>query len=135
MQRLSVVLATGAITLVALSGCASPGGQMSPTPAEGRPPFLTSAPANPSGAAMTPSDAQLAAITADLKQRGVTGTFTVLKAVSITWNDGSLGCPEPGKFYTQALVPGAQIVVSVGDQRYDYRFGGGSTPKLCENGK
>jgi hypothetical protein len=84
---------------------------------------------------MTPSEAQLTAITADLKQRGITGSFTILKAVSITWNDGSLGCPEPGKFYTQALVPGAQIVVSLGDQRYDYRFGGGSTPKLCETGK
>ena len=24
----------------------------------------------------------------------------------VIWNDGSLGCPMPGKCYTQALVPG-----------------------------
>jgi hypothetical protein len=108
---------------------------MSPTPSDGRPPFLTSSPAPSSGQSLTPSEAQLAAITSDLSKRGVTGSFTVVKAVSITWNDGSLGCPEPGKFYTQALVSGAQIVVSVGEKRYDYRFGGGDTPKLCETTK
>jgi len=28
---------------------------------------------------------------------------------SVTWNDGSLGCPMPGLCYTQALVPGYLI--------------------------
>lgn len=27
----------------------------------------------------------------------------------VTWNNGSLGCPMPGKCYTQALVPGYLI--------------------------
>lgn len=28
---------------------------------------------------------------------------------SVIWNDGSLGCPMPGRCYTQALVPGYLI--------------------------
>lgn len=32
----------------------------------------------------------------------------------VTWNDGSLGCPEPGMNYTQALVPGYEIEFQVG---------------------
>lgn len=31
----------------------------------------------------------------------------------VTWSDGSLGCPEPGVMYTQALVPGRQLILSV----------------------
>lgn len=29
-----------------------------------------------------------------------------LREEHVTWNDGSLGCPVPGKYYTQALVEG-----------------------------
>ena len=33
----------------------------------------------------------------------------------VNWRDGSLGVPEPGYFYTQAIVPGERIVLeSVG---------------------
>ncbi len=31
----------------------------------------------------------------------------------VTWNDGSIGCPKPGMMYTQALVPGYQLVLRV----------------------
>jgi hypothetical protein len=27
----------------------------------------------------------------------------VVSAKAVTWSDGSLGCPEPGKLYTQAF--------------------------------
>jgi hypothetical protein len=33
----------------------------------------------------------------------------VLSAESVTWSDGSLGCPAPGRVYTQALVPGYRV--------------------------
>jgi hypothetical protein len=44
----------------------------------------------------------------------------VVTAEAVTWSDGSLGCPEPGQAYTQALVPGFRIVLDVGgaDQHY-----------------
>jgi hypothetical protein len=32
------------------------------------------------------------------------------QAEQVTWSDGALGCPEPGRMYTQALVSGYRIV-------------------------
>ncbi|WP_418605475.1 hypothetical protein [Georgenia sp. SUBG003] len=49
----------------------------------------------------------------------------------MTWNDGSLGCPEPGTVYTQALVDGYHVVLEAGGERYDYRVGGAADVRLC----
>lgn len=41
-----------------------------------------------------------------------------LKLIScqhVTWNNGSLGCPMPGKNYTQALVPGFLFLIQYDD--------------------
>lgn len=37
----------------------------------------------------------------------------------VTWPDTSLGCPEPGKFYAQVLVPGYRIVVEVRGRKFE----------------
>ena len=50
----------------------------------------------------------------------------------VTWRDGSLGCPQPGMQYTQALVNGTLIILSVDDQRYQYHSGKRGMPFLCE---
>jgi hypothetical protein len=50
----------------------------------------------------------------------------------VTWRDGSLGCPEPGMSYTQALVPGFRIILVVDGRRFDYRTGRGGTFRRCE---
>jgi hypothetical protein len=55
----------------------------------------------------------------------------VVSAGSVTWSDGSLGCPEPGMLYTQALVPGYRIVVQAGEQRLEYHAGTRGQPKFC----
>lgn len=34
-----------------------------------------------------------------------------VQAEAVTWADSSLGCPQPGLAYTQALVPGWRLVV------------------------
>jgi hypothetical protein len=39
---------------------------------------------------------------------------------SVTWSDGSLGCPMPGMVYTQALVPGWRLVVTDSARRWTY---------------
>lgn len=41
-------------------------------------------------------------------------------AEAVTWPDGSLGCPEPGMMYTQALVPGYRVRIVAGEQVLDY---------------
>jgi hypothetical protein len=69
---------------------------------------------------------------ADLASRlGVeTGSISTIRSEAKTWPDGSLGCPEPGMSYTQALVEGWQILLEYQDRVYDYHAGGGE-PFLC----
>ena len=38
----------------------------------------------------------------------------------VTWRDGSLGCPEPDRSYTQALVPGYRILIRAGEETFTY---------------
>ena len=80
----------------------------------------------------TPADL-LAQIIADAAERaGVSDSdLTVIRDESVIWNDGSLGCPEPGVMYTQALVDGYWIVVAIGGIEYDYRVGAKGGFKLC----
>ena len=56
----------------------------------------------------------------------------VVQATAVTWNDGSLGCPEPGMFYTQALVDGYHVILRAGDEELDYRVGAQGGFRLCE---
>jgi hypothetical protein len=58
--------------------------------------------------------------------------FEVVRSQSIEWPDGSLGCPEPGQFYTQAIVPGYWVVLQMGEETYDYRVTDNGGFSLCE---
>lgn len=87
----------------------------------------------PTGSAVEVPPARWRAIVDDLAGRGVTGEPTAVSVRSVTWNDGALGCPEPGVAYTQAMVDGLQVIVEVAGRRYDYRFGRSDTPRLCEH--
>ncbi|MEJ6020629.1 hypothetical protein [Ramlibacter sp. PS4R-6] len=44
----------------------------------------------------------------------------VVSVERVTWRDGSLGCPQPGMNYTQALVPGWRIELAVGSRSFLY---------------
>jgi len=72
---------------------------------------------------------------ADLATRLEVGTssIVVLVAHELTWPDGSLGCPEPGGMYTQALVDGYRIELTDGDNVYEYHGAIGQIPFLCES--
>lgn len=63
------------------------------------------------------------------------GDVALVSAVQMEWSDGSLGCPQPGMFYTQALVSGFQIIVRAGEQQLDYRVSGPGRFRLCQNQK
>ncbi|GAA5094067.1 hypothetical protein GCM10025760_24950 [Microbacterium yannicii] len=106
-----------------------------PTPsAHTRPPFATTprGPIEPTGEPANVPPARWDAIVADLAARGVTGTPELVSAHAVTWRNGALGCPQPGMSYTQALVDGMRVVVSVDGTAYDYHFGTSDTPRLCE---
>ncbi|TCO32396.1 hypothetical protein EV652_1042 [Kribbella steppae] len=72
---------------------------------------------------------------ADLAKRlGVEAAqVTVVSSSEVTWPDGSLGCPEPGMNYTQALVPGSRIILEAAGKQYHYHSGGTRPPFLCTN--
>ena len=53
----------------------------------------------------------------------------------MTWPSGALGCPEPGMLYTQALVPGYQVILDVGGKKLDYRAGESGAVRLCAGPK
>lgn len=49
-----------------------------------------------------------------------------------TFNDSSLGCPEPGMMYTQVLTPGLIVLVDAAGEEMDYRVASGSNVfRLC----
>lgn len=54
-------------------------------------------------------DAALAA--AEEREDLLRDHFGIRVAEAVTWSDGSLGCPQPGRMYTQALVPGYRFVL------------------------
>jgi hypothetical protein len=61
--------------------------------------------------------------------------LVIVRAESVVWNDGSLGCPEPGMEYTQALVNGYWVVVEAAGKKYDFRVGSGGSFRLCPPGQ
>jgi hypothetical protein len=61
--------------------------------------------------------------------------LVILRAQPVVWNDGSLGCPEPGMMYTQALVNGYWVVISAGGKTYDFRVDAGGRFHLCPEGR
>ena len=85
---------------------------------------------------MPPSDAELPIVepaVADLAERlGVEPSeIEVVMAERVTWPDGSLGCPEPGMSYTQALVEGSKVVLGHDERVYLYHAGTDDEPFLC----
>ena len=80
-------------------------------------------------------DELLDKVMADLKQRTGAGRaeFTVQRAEQVQWNDGSLGCPEQGQAYTQAIVPGFWIVIDYQGSASDYRASERGYFVLCKD--
>jgi hypothetical protein len=147
---------------LALSACARGGGETVPAPTSIAPATATVPATTPAAATPSPSIPQdtpaapikptpiptepgavtvqvpaviMEKIMADLEQRlgSKPENVTIIKSESVTWNDGSLGCPKRGVFYIQVLVEGYWVILQVGQAQYDYRVGGSGTPVvLCE---
>ncbi len=139
-----------AVTLAACSGAAAPGGSPADSPGSSpanspggsRPTFeplplpsgiASAAPGTSSVEGEVPG-AIIDAARADLRGRvgQAADDAEVVVARSVTWSDGSLGCPLPGQVYTQALEPGYWVVLELDGRRYDYRVGRSGTVRLCE---
>lgn len=49
--------------------------------------------------------------------------IVVISVKDYQWNDSSLGCPQKGKLYIQAITPGYLIELSVAGKNYIYHGG------------
>ena len=64
---------------------------------------------------------------------GVTeDAIELVEAQTVRWPDSSLGCPEPGKYYLQALRPGTRVVLRAAGRLYHYHAGGNTKAFLCK---
>jgi hypothetical protein len=80
-------------------------------------------------------DALLAEMLADASLRvGLPAEeLEIVSAEAVTFNDGSLGCAQPGMLYTQALVDGYRVVVRAPGRDLDYRAAQLGGFRLCED--
>jgi hypothetical protein len=105
-------------------------------PASGRAPQQPPEAAESSARGVTGEVPQhlLTRMRADLGKRvGANGDAAeVLVAEAVMWSDGSLGCPEPGRMYTQAIVPGYRVVLRLDGRSYAYHASERGDFRLCE---
>jgi hypothetical protein len=122
------------VAVFALAACGAP-------PDEGTPETTETTPSPPVEATVEPTtpppDGPLAEVVdeavGDLaaRLRADRSEIEVLRFEEVTWPDGSLGCPQPGEFYTQATVDGYRVVLGFDDRVYLYHAGGDAEPFLC----
>ncbi len=75
----------------------------------------------------------LARLRQDLLRRNPDGAEPALiRAASVVWPNGAMGCPRPGVNYTQATVEGYHVVFAQGEQRWDYRANRAGYFLLCD---
>jgi hypothetical protein len=136
-MRGSTRVGTLMLGFAALAACAA---DIAPAPAPSQQPVAGDAPAAavdspvPAGAGL--ASVREAAIVDAAKRTGLApDALKVLSSETVMWSDGSLGCPQPGMLYTQALVPGYRVRIQAGGQVLDYHAGSSGRPGLCPAGR
>jgi hypothetical protein len=127
---LRTILIIGAATIVVAACTANSGADGSEPPTSQPPPSGSDA---GEGASLPESIIEPIVLDAATRLGVDPSEVTIVDAHAETWPDGSLGCPQPGMMYTQALVEGYQVIVEANGTQLDYRGGGQGGFKLCEN--
>jgi hypothetical protein len=132
----------GPMLVIGLVACAAPGETPVPTPPSPpadhtRPPVEDVTPVPPENDARVGEvpDELLTEILRDAEARTDVSPdeIEVVRAEAVTWSDGSLGCPQEGMMYTQALVDGYHVELRADAEDLDYRADGRGSFILCEN--
>lgn len=149
MVRRASIFVLPLVAGVLIAACGSPEG-VSPGDASSGPPDQRG-PAAPTGTtarstvpspsqSSSPSTDPALASLVDVARRDLATRLGVAESAielvssqSVSWGDGSLGCPQPGMEYIQVPVDGALIVLTVGVTEYRYHSGGSRPPFLCSN--
>ncbi len=76
------------------------------------------------------------AVVADAAKRfNVAESAVVLtRAEQVTWPDGSLGCPQPGRMYTQMLVAGFRVAAKTTEGELTYHTDARGNIVSCASG-
>jgi len=133
-----------AIIMGTMNGCTSgtsrADGEPSPTPPRAVKPVVPptkiegrdAAPA-PAVTGEVPQDRIIQA-QADLGKRlGVAvAAIKVVSAEAVDWPNGGLGCAEPGRMYTMAIVPGYRVELEAAGRTYSYHGSRTGALQLCE---
>lgn len=123
------------IVAVLTMACSDASGTSGPTGHTSLPSDQSSTGSLPSadGAEQPPADVLEPVIVDAAARAGVQPSeVVVVSATAAEWSDGSLGCPQPGMNYTQALVSGYQVILRAAGRDLDYRVRGPDQFKLCE---
>ena len=138
------LLRVSAAAVVLIIGCSSPAlgpsagptSRPSGTSTPGVPNPTSALPADTSGVSFDPAltpivDLAVADLAARLRRDEA--DIEVVSAGAVTWPDGSLGCPEPGMMYTQALVNGSHVILGIDNRSrvFAYHAGPDGQPFLC----
>lgn len=118
MQRIAFAMATLAILLVACSAVRAPVETDASSPSPSAP-----EPVSPDDGGMGDLSQETldALIEEAADETGVSADqIGVVTAEAVTWSDGSIGCPEEGMGYTQALVPGFRVILDVAGEEISY---------------
>jgi hypothetical protein len=59
--------------------------------------------------------------------------ITLTDAKTVIWSNSSLGCPQPGMAYMEALIPGYLILLTADGREYEYHAGNDAKVFLCES--
>lgn len=100
-------------------------------------PMEPTSPAVPRVVQSRPVDAIVESARADAAKRSglPASQFSVVSAEAVTWSDGSLGCPQPGMMYTQALILGYRVRLRLGSEVWDYHASQRGGLILCPAGQ
>jgi len=124
--------------MVACMACATQQNPVNATPGERGQPreYEATKPPLPDTAKHDPvPDSILDAIRKDARERsGGEGEIVVVSSEKVTWSDGALGCPQPGRFYTQALVPGFRVYVRTPRGVLAYHTDESGSFVVCQSG-
>lgn len=136
MTRRLHFLAPAAAALLLLSACAATGGDPDGSPPgspEDTMPGRGTEGAMPDQPEGIPNEVWTRIVDQISGRADATDVPSVVTAEAVTWSDGSLGCPEPGSVYTQALVPGYLVVLELDGEELEFHASESGEVILCDD--
>jgi hypothetical protein len=126
-------VSAGVVATLLLSGCGSePAGEGATTPSPSTEAASATRSPTPDKVVATMNDKTEAAVADLAATLGVPPSdVTVVSTEEVTWRDGSIGCPQKGMAYTQALVDGYLIILEVDGTQYRYHSSVTGAPFPC----